>query len=116
MAGNQLQMNKKIAITVQELMDSMPYYNDLQFFPQVMTKCPWQSSMLEDGKIYIFIFSNLELNSYISFNCDYRPQTTLVLVVLVTIYPIEILDSFIPYSYSISKYQVLYNSMVLLFV
>jgi len=40
MAGNQLQMNKKIAIRVQELMDSMPYYNDLQFFPQVMTKCP----------------------------------------------------------------------------
>lgn len=41
MAGNQLQMNKKIAITVQELMDSMPYYGDLHtFFPQVMTKCP----------------------------------------------------------------------------
>lgn len=40
MAGNQLQMSKKIAIRVQELMDSMPYYNDLQFFPQVMTKCP----------------------------------------------------------------------------
>ena len=32
MAGKQLEMNKKIAVRVQELMESMPYYSDLHIF------------------------------------------------------------------------------------
>ena len=62
MAGNQLQMNKKIAIRVQELMDSMSYYSDLHsFFLKSWPNVLWQKSVFEEGKIYIFIFSNLEL-------------------------------------------------------
>lgn len=62
MAGNQLQLNKKIAIRVQEVMDSMSYYSDLySFFLKSWPNVLWQKSVFEDGKIYMFIFSNLEL-------------------------------------------------------
>lgn len=92
-------MNKKIAIMVQDLMDGMPYYSDLDrifffFFFFLLKSCPnvlWQKSTFKDGKIYIFIFSNLEQKFTFPsvVNISHKPRK--LVVVLVTFYPIEIL-------------------------